>query len=65
MSDGHWHFQCPECGMGDFELGHLAEDQQFFCEICLAEESRLILLERWSAEEQTPAYARFRPGLAA
>jgi hypothetical protein len=65
MSDGHWHFQCPECGMGDFELGHLAEDQQFFCEICLAEESRLILLERWPAEEQTPAYARFRPGLVA
>jgi hypothetical protein len=51
--------------MGDFELGHLADDRQFFCEICLAEESRLILLERWPAEEQTPAYARFRPGLVA
>jgi hypothetical protein len=51
--------------MGDFELGHLADDQQFFCEICLPEESRLILLERWPAEKQTPAYARFRPGLAA
>jgi hypothetical protein len=65
MLNGYWHFQCPECGMGDFELGHLADDQQFFCEICLPEESRLIFLERWPAEKQTPAYARFRPGLAA
>ena len=30
---GCWHFQCPECGMGDFELGHLANDHQFFCEV--------------------------------
>lgn len=65
MLDAHWHFQCPDCGLGDFELGHLAEDQELFCEVCLEEESRLILLERWPAEEETPAYALLRPGLAA
>jgi predicted RNA-binding Zn-ribbon protein involved in translation (DUF1610 family) len=65
MLEGHWHFQCPECGMGDFELRHLADDQQLFCEPCLEEEGCLIRLQRWPIEEQTPAYARFRPGLAA
>ena len=65
MLNGHWHFHCPECGMGDFELGHLAADQELFCEVCLEEEGRLIRLERWPADEETPVYARFRPGLAA
>jgi hypothetical protein len=65
MLDGHWHFHCPECGTGEFELGCLADDQQLFCEICLEEEGRLIRLQRWPADEEAPAYARFRPGLAA
>jgi hypothetical protein len=65
MLDGHWHFQCPECDMGDFELGRLAADQELFCEVCLEEESRLIRLQRWPADDELPAYARFRPGLAA
>jgi hypothetical protein len=65
MLKGHWYFQCPECGMGDFELGHLAEDQKLFCEVCLEEEGRLILLERWPADEVIPDYALFRTGLAA
>ena len=46
MLDGHWHFQCSECGMGDFEPGHLAADQELFCEVCLEEEGRLIRLQR-------------------
>jgi hypothetical protein len=65
MRDGYWHFHCPECGMGDFELGHLADDQEFVCQVCLEEEGRLILLERWPADEEAPAYALFRPDLAA
>jgi hypothetical protein len=28
MLDGHWHFHCAEWGMGDFELGRLAADQE-------------------------------------
>jgi len=65
MSDGHWRFHCPECGMGDFELGYLADDQELFCEVCLEEESRLIRLQRCSADEVIPAYALLRPDLAA
>jgi hypothetical protein len=65
MLDGCWHFQCPECGMGDFELGHLATDQESFCEVCLEEGRALILLERWLADDATAIYALLRTGLAA
>jgi hypothetical protein len=51
--------------MGDFELGCLADDQQLFCEVCVEEGRGLIRLERWPADEEISAYARFRPGLAA
>jgi hypothetical protein len=65
MSDGYWHFQCPECRMGDFELGRLAADQEFLCEVCLEEGRGEVRLERWSADDPTSAYARLRVGLAA
>jgi hypothetical protein len=65
MADGHWHFHCPECGMGDFELGRLAADQEFFCEVCVEEGRGLIRLERCPADNELPVYARFRLGLAA
>jgi hypothetical protein len=51
--------------MGDFELGHFADDQQLFCEVCLEEEGRLIRLQRWPADEVIPGYALLRPDLAA
>jgi hypothetical protein len=63
--NGHWHFHCPECGMGDFELGRLAADQALFCEVCVEEDRGLIRLERWTAEVMAPAYALLRTGLAA
>jgi hypothetical protein len=65
MANGYWYFQCPECGMGDFELSYLANDHQFFCEVCVEEGRGLIRLERWPADNGFPAYARLRPGLAA
>ena len=65
MLDGHWHFHCRECGMGDFELGHLVADQEFFCEVCVEEGRGDIRLERWTAEVMAPAYALLRTGLAA
>jgi hypothetical protein len=65
MSNGYWHFQCPECGMGDFELGRLADDQEFVCEVCLEEGRGEVRLERWTADDLMPTYARLRPGLAA
>jgi hypothetical protein len=51
--------------MGDFELGHLANDHQFFCEVCVEEGRGLIRLERWPVDDETPIYALLRPGLAA
>lgn len=48
----------------DCTLGHLADDQQMLCEGCV-EERGLLRLERWPADEEVPAYARLRPGLAA
>ena len=66
MRQGHWHFQCPICGMGDFELGHLADDQEFVCQVCLEEGRGTIHLQRWPGQgNDAPDYARFRPGLAA
>ena len=65
MGAGCWHFHCPECGMGDFELGRLAHDQELICEVCLEEGRGGVRLERWLPEEQPAAYARLRPVLAA
>jgi hypothetical protein len=58
MFDRRWHFQCPECGIGDFELGELADDQTFVCEVCLEEDRGVVRLERWLAADGMPASAR-------
>ena len=64
MVGGCWHFQCPEFGMGDHELGYLAGDQDFYCEVCLEEYGWLVRLHRWLPTKQSD-HARFRVGLAA
>jgi hypothetical protein len=49
--DAHcWHFQCPECGMGDEEIGQLAEHDDIYCEVCLEESERHVRLHRWPAD---------------
>ena len=65
MRDRYWHFQCPECGMGDFELGELADDQTLVCEVCLEEGRGAVRLERWPAADPMPATARVGHDLAA
>jgi hypothetical protein len=40
-------FQCPECGMGDREVGHLIAEPTEYCVVCLDEHGRLIRLECW------------------
>ena len=60
--DGFWHFQCPECGIGDAELGRLAADQELYCEICAEERRVSIHLRRWLPELDR---ASSRAGLAA
>lgn len=51
MLTAYWHFHCPTCGMGDFELGHLAQDQELLCEICREEGRGDVLLQRWPSDE--------------
>jgi hypothetical protein len=53
-----WHFHCPECGFGHEEHGRLAQDQEFYCEVCLEESNLTIRLLRWLPE--TIDQARFR-----
>jgi hypothetical protein len=63
MAGGFWHFHCPECGIGDFEFGRLADDQELLCEVCLEEDGVQVRLERWLP--QPASYARLRGVLAA
>jgi hypothetical protein len=65
MLERFWRFHCPECRMGDFELGYLAADQEFVCEVCREEGRGEIRLERCTIDHLTPVYARLRPDLAA
>ena len=55
------HFQCPECGFSDFEVGHLADADVVHCIVCMEERGWTISLEIWEEPDQ----ARFRGGLAA
>ena len=55
------HFQCPECGFGDYEVGHLVAEDEVYCIVCLEEEGRRIRVRRW--EDGEPVQARLREGL--
>jgi hypothetical protein len=54
-------FQCPECGFGHHELGHLVAETEVYCVVCLEEEGRLISIHCW----QEPDQARLRADLVA
>ena len=54
-------FQCPECGFGDYEVGHLVAETEIYCVVCLEEQGRQIRVECW--EEGEGAQARLREGL--
>ena len=51
-------FQCPECGLGDYEVGHLTHDLEFYCVVCHEQDGLTVRLQRW--EETEIAQARFR-----
>lgn len=55
----HWHFQCPECGVGDAEFGHYATVEMVWCEVCL-EQRVHVRLRRWPVADSglTPDPAR-------
>ena len=54
-------FQCPECGMGDHEIGPMAETE-IHCIVCLEEHGRVIRVHCWVEEADQ---ARLREGLLA
>jgi hypothetical protein len=56
-------FQCPECGFGHHELGHLVAETEVYCVVCLEEEGRLISIHCWQEDE--PDQARLRADLVA
>jgi hypothetical protein len=44
-----WHFECPECGFTDAEIGHPARADTIHCEVCLQDGAR-VRLKRWPAD---------------
>ena len=56
-----FRFQCLECGMGDHELGPMAETE-IHCVVCLEEHGRVIRVHCWEEEVDQ---ARLREGLLA
>jgi hypothetical protein len=61
MTALHIRFQCPECGFGDHEVGHLVAEADIYCVVCLEEQGRQIRVEYWVEGEG--AQARLREGL--
>jgi uncharacterized protein YbbK (DUF523 family) len=54
-----WHYQCPDCGFGDVELGDVergdaAISGEGFCVVCLEEQGRRVRLRCWQAEAPRP-----------
>ncbi len=52
-----WQFQCPECGIGDTEHGHLLTAHEIHCVVCLEEDGRDVRLQRWETVAVEPAAA--------
>ena len=50
-------FQCPECGMGDHEVGSMPQTE-IHCVVCLEEHGRVIRVHCW--EEVVEAHEALR-----
>ena len=44
-------FQCPECGLGDHEVGHMVAEGEIYCIVCLEEQGRQVRVHCWEREE--------------
>ena len=51
-------FECPECGLGDYEVGDLTSEGDVYCVVCIEEARRFIRLKRWDQEETAQALLR-------
>ena len=56
-----WHYNCPECGIGDGETGYHAQTHVIYCEVCL-EDGRHVKLRRWQVEEVSGTLPGRGPG---
>jgi hypothetical protein len=54
-----WHFECPECGMTDAELGP-ADTHTLLCEVCLEEDTQ-VRLKRWPVDDDLSALPARHP----
>ena len=59
-----YRFHCPECSLGDREVGHITPGTTIHCLVCYEEEGRLIRLHCWEESEDADQ-ARLREGLLA
>jgi late competence protein required for DNA uptake (superfamily II DNA/RNA helicase) len=51
-----WHYQCPDCGVGDGETGQQVQTHAIYCEVCL-EDGRHVRLRRWQVDQDSGALA--------
>jgi hypothetical protein len=52
-----WQFQCPDCGFGHFEVGHLVSEDEIYCVVC-REAGRLVRVRVWETIEVEQEQAR-------
>jgi hypothetical protein len=57
-------FHCPECCLGDCEIGEISDDE-VYCVICWESDDKLIQLQRGEEAAPVPHQARFRGTLVA
>lgn len=57
-----WHYQCPDCGIGDGDTGYHAQTHAIYCEVCL-EDGQQIRLRRWPVGHESGALATGSLGL--
>ena len=56
-----YRYICPDCGMSDVELGHLATLDEVHCMVCLIDDDRHVILRRWHMEEMEADAAPRQP----
>jgi hypothetical protein len=55
-------FQCPERGLGEYEIEYLTDSAEVYCMVCEEEAGCLIRLHRWEEAEQPQARFRLADG---
>lgn len=56
-----WHFECPDCGFDDKQLGRLAVDNQRYCGTC-SQNGKNRRVVRWLEGAERPEIKPASPG---